>query len=48
MVAARLLLRLANYGESIGRQRTTDEVKQILLDHDLEGPLKAQDRWPFD
>ncbi|MGD2177408.1 MAG: peptidase M28, partial [Anaerolineae bacterium] len=47
MVAARLLVRLANHGESIGRKRTTEEVKQILLDHGLEEPLKAQDKWPF-
>jgi hypothetical protein len=48
MVAARLLLRLANHGEPIGRRRTTEEVKQILVDHGLEEPLKVQDKWPFD
>jgi hypothetical protein len=47
MVAARLLLRLANHDESIGRKRTAAEVRQILLDHGLEEPLKAQDKWPF-
>jgi hypothetical protein len=47
MVAARLLLRLADYQAAIGRKRSIDEIKQILLDHDLEGPLKAQGKWPF-
>jgi Zn-dependent M28 family amino/carboxypeptidase len=47
MVAARLLLRLADYQGAIGRKRSTDEIKQILLDHDLEGPLKTQGKWPF-
>jgi Zn-dependent M28 family amino/carboxypeptidase len=47
MLAARLLLRLANHGDPIGRRRTKDQVKQILLDHNLEEPLKAQGKWPF-
>jgi hypothetical protein len=47
MVAARLLLRLADHQDAIGRKRTADEIKQILLDHDLEEPLKAQGKWPF-
>jgi Zn-dependent M28 family amino/carboxypeptidase len=47
MVAARLLLRLANHQEAIGRRRSQDEVRQILLDHDLEEPLRVQDKWPF-
>jgi Zn-dependent M28 family amino/carboxypeptidase len=48
MVAARLLLRLANHPQSIGRMRTPAEIRQILLDHNLEEPLKAQGEWPFD
>jgi len=48
MVAARLLLYLADYQGAIGRKRTLDEIKQILLDHDLEEPLKAQGKWPFE
>jgi len=48
MVAARLLLRLANHPQSIGRQRIPAEIKQILQDHDLEEPLTAQGQWPFD
>ena len=48
MVAARLLLRLANHPDAIGRKRSQDEVKQILLDHDLEESLRAQDKWPFE
>jgi hypothetical protein len=47
MVAARLLLRLANHDGPIGRKRSAEELEQILLDHDLEEPLKAQDKWPF-
>jgi Zn-dependent M28 family amino/carboxypeptidase len=48
MVAARLLLRLANHQDAIGRKRSGDEIKQILVEHDLEEALKAQDKWPFE
>ena len=48
MVAARLLLRLADHPEPIGRKRSPEALRQILLDHDLEEPLRAQDKWPFD
>jgi Zn-dependent M28 family amino/carboxypeptidase len=48
MVAARLLLRLADHPDSIGRKRTPAEIRQILLGHNLEEPLKAQGEWPFD
>lgn len=48
MVAARLLLRLANRQEAIGRRRSPDEIKQILLDHGLEESLRAQGKWPFE
>ncbi|OQY21272.1 MAG: hypothetical protein B6I34_07555, partial [Anaerolineaceae bacterium 4572_32.1] len=48
MVAARLLLRLASHNGSVGRKRSPDEIRQILFDHDLEEPLKAQGKWPFD
>ena len=48
MVAARLLLRLANHPDAIGRTRSQDEIKQILFDHDLEESLRAQDKWPFE
>jgi Zn-dependent M28 family amino/carboxypeptidase len=47
MVAARLVLRLADHGEPTGRRRTTEEIRQILLDQGLEEPLRAQDKWPF-
>ena len=47
MVAARLLLRLADHPGEIGRRRSRDELEQLLLDHDLEEPLRAQDKWPF-
>jgi Zn-dependent M28 family amino/carboxypeptidase len=47
MVAARLLLRLATVEGAIGRRRTAEEMRQLLLDHDLEEPLKAQGKWPF-
>jgi Zn-dependent M28 family amino/carboxypeptidase len=48
MVAARLALRLADHPEAIGRKRTPEELKGLLLDQDLEEPLRAQDKWPFD
>jgi len=48
MVAARLLLRLADHPDAVGRKRSQDEIKAILLAHDLEEPLRAQDKWPFD
>lgn len=47
MVVARLLLRLADHQSTVGRRRTLDEIRQILLDHDLEEPLRAQGKWPF-
>ncbi len=48
MLVARLLLRLANHPEAIGRRRSQDEIKQILLDHDQEESLRAQNKWPFE
>lgn len=48
MVAARLLLRLATRKDAIGRRRSSEEMKQLLLDYGLEEPLKAQGKWPFD
>jgi Zn-dependent M28 family amino/carboxypeptidase len=48
MVAARLTLRLADHPEAIGRKRSPGELEAILLDHDLEEPLRAQGKWPFD
>lgn len=47
MVATRVLLRLAEGDKPIGRKRTPDEIKAILVSQDLEQPLKAQDKWPF-
>ncbi len=47
MVAARVLLRLAQHEGSLGRHRTPEEIKQILIAQDLEQPLRAQDKWIF-
>jgi Zn-dependent M28 family amino/carboxypeptidase len=47
MVAARLLLRLADHQGPLGRRRSRDEIKQLLRDHDLEGPLRVQSKWPY-
>ena len=47
MVASRVLLRLAQEPGSIGRHRTPDEIKAILIAQELEQPLRAQDKWPF-
>jgi len=48
MVAARLVLHLANHDGDIGRKRSPQEIKQILIDQGLEEPLRAQDKWPFE
>ncbi len=47
MVAARLMLRAASHAGPLGRRRSQDEVRDILIDQGLEEPLKAQDKWPF-
>ena len=47
MVAARLLLRAANHAGPLGRRRSQDEVRDMLIGQGLEEPLKAQDKWPF-
>ena len=47
MVAARVLLRLAHEDGSISRHRTPDEIKAILVEQELEQPLRAQNKWPF-
>jgi Zn-dependent M28 family amino/carboxypeptidase len=47
MVAARVLLRLALAEGSIGRHRTPEEIKAILIAQGLEQPLRAQNKWPF-
>lgn len=46
-VMARVLLRLASYDDSLGRHRSRDEIRQMLIDQHLERPLRAQDKWPF-
>jgi aminopeptidase YwaD len=47
MVAARLVLRAASHAGPLGRRRTQDEVRDMLIGQRLEEPLKAQDKWPF-
>ncbi|MCA1553272.1 MAG: M28 family peptidase [Chloroflexi bacterium] len=47
MTMARMLARLANHDGSLGARKSRDEIKQVLLDQDLERPLRAQDKWPF-
>ena len=47
MVAARLVLRAASHQGPLGRRRTQDEVRDILVGQGLEEPLKAQNKWPF-
>jgi aminopeptidase YwaD len=47
MVAARLVLRAASHQGPLGRRRSRDEVRDILIGQGLEEPLKAQDKWPF-
>jgi Zn-dependent M28 family amino/carboxypeptidase len=48
MVAARLVLHLADHEGAIGHKRSRDDIRQILCDHDLEEPLRAQGKWPFE
>ena len=47
MVAARVLLQFATSPDSIGRQRTPEEIKEILIAQELEEALRAQVKWPF-
>ncbi len=47
MVAARVVLHLAAHPDSIGRHRTSEEIKQILIEQDLEAALRAQGKWHF-
>ncbi len=47
MVAARVVLRLADERGSLGKHRTPDEIRSILIAQDLEQPLRAQDKWPY-
>jgi Zn-dependent M28 family amino/carboxypeptidase len=47
MVAARVLLQFATSPDSIGRQRTPEEIKEILIAQELEEALRAQGKWPF-
>ncbi len=47
MVAARLVLRAASHQGPLGRRRTQDEVRDMLIGQGLEEPLKAQNKWPF-
>lgn len=47
MVAARVLLRLAGQAEPVGRHRTADEIRNLLVEQELEQSLRAQDKWPF-
>ncbi len=46
-LTARVLLRLVSYDQELGRQRSQDELKQILINQGLEEPLRAQEKWPF-
>ncbi len=47
MTIARMLARFANHDGSLGARKSQDEIKQILIEKELEKPLRAQDRWPF-
>ncbi len=46
-VMARVLLRLAGYEGKLGRHRSRGEIWQMLIDQNLERPLRAQGKWPF-
>ncbi|MBI3538536.1 MAG: M28 family peptidase [Chloroflexi bacterium] len=47
MTIARMLARLADHAGSLGARRTREEIKQILIEKDLERALRAQDKWKF-
>ena len=47
MTIARMLARLANHDGSLGARKNRDELKKILVEKELERPLRAQDKWPF-
>ena len=47
MTITRMLARLADYPGSLGARKSPAEIKQILIDQDLERPLRAQEKWPF-
>jgi Peptidase family M28/PA domain len=47
MTITRMLTRLADHDGSLGARKSQAEIKQILIDQDLERPLRAQDKWPF-
>lgn len=47
MTVARMLARLADHDGPLGARKSPDEIKQVLIDQDLERPLRAQDKWPF-
>jgi aminopeptidase YwaD len=47
MVVARLVLRLADHPEPLGRRRSQAEMRRLFIDHDLEARLRAQSKWPF-
>ncbi len=47
MTIARMLARLADHAGALGARRTRAEIKQILVERDLERALRAQDKWQF-
>ncbi len=47
MTIARMLARLAAHDGTLGARKSRDEIKQVLVNQDLERPLRAQDKWPF-
>lgn len=47
MTISRMLVRLANHDSPLGARKGQDEIKQILIEKELEKPLRAQDKWPF-
>jgi hypothetical protein len=47
MTITRMLARLANHAGSLGARKSQEDIKKILIEQDLERPLRAQDKWPF-
>jgi hypothetical protein len=47
MTIARMAARLADHPGSLGVRKSRDELKKVLIEKELERPLRAQDKWPF-
>lgn len=47
MTIARMLARLAEHEGSLGARRTPEQIRQILVEQNLEAALRAEGKWPW-